>query len=58
MAGKVGDYLQAKLLDAVFGGGASQSVFTDNATLYIGLSTAASPATDAAHPAAAHRHRS
>jgi hypothetical protein len=47
MAGKVGDYLQAKLLDAVFGGGASQSVFTGNATLYIGVSTQALPATNA-----------
>jgi hypothetical protein len=47
MAGKVGDYLQLKVLDAVFGGGASQSVFTGNATLYIGVSTQALPATDA-----------
>lgn len=47
MSGKIGDYLQAKLLDTVFGGGASQTVFTGNATLYIGVSTTASPATDA-----------
>jgi len=47
VAGKVGDYLQAKLLDAVFGGGAAQSVFTGNATVYIGVSTQALPATDA-----------
>lgn len=47
MAGKVGDYLEAKFLDAAFGGGAAQSVFTGNATLYIGVSTAASPASDA-----------
>lgn len=46
MSGKVGDYLEAKLLDAVFGGGASQTQFTGNATLYIGVSTAASPASD------------
>jgi hypothetical protein len=47
VAGKIGDYLQAKLLDAVFGGGAAQSIFTGNATLYIGVSTAGLPATDA-----------
>ncbi len=47
MAGKVGDFLQLKLLDAVFGGGAAQSVFTGNATLFIGVSTQALPATDA-----------
>lgn len=48
MAGKIGDYLEPLLLQAVLGGGASQSQFTGNATLYIGVSTAASPATDAA----------
>ena len=47
MAGQIGGYLEQKLLDAVFGGGASQSVFTGNATLYIGVSTTASPDTDA-----------
>ncbi len=42
-------YLQPKLLDAVFGGGASQSAWTGDATLYIGVSTQAnsSSVTDA-----------
>lgn len=33
-------YLMPLLLEAVFGGGASQSAFTGNATLYLGVSTA------------------
>jgi hypothetical protein len=45
----VGEYLQPKLLDAIFGGGASQSAFTGNATVYVGVSTQAwsSSVTDA-----------
>lgn len=35
----VGQYLQPKLLDSVFGGGASQSAWTGVATVYIGVST-------------------
>jgi hypothetical protein len=34
-------YLQLKLLDAVFGGGAAQSAWTGNATVYAGVSTSA-----------------
>lgn len=37
----VGQYLQPKLLGAVFGGGASQTSWTGVATLYVGLSTQA-----------------
>ena len=47
MAGKIGEYLQPLLLQAVFGGGASQAQFTGNATVYIGVCTQASPTTDA-----------
>ena len=43
----IGQYLQPLLLQAIFGGGAAQSQFTGNATLYMGVSTAAFPTTDA-----------
>jgi hypothetical protein len=48
MAGIIGQYLEPLLLNAVFGGGAAQSAFTGNASVYIGVSTATSPANDAA----------
>lgn len=48
MAGIISQYLEPKLLDAVFGGGAAQTAWTGVATVYIGVSTATSPATDAA----------
>ena len=47
MAGIIGQYLEPLLLNAVFGGGASQTAFTGNATVYIGVCTQASPTTDA-----------
>lgn len=43
----IGQYLQPLLLQAIFGGGAAQAQFVGNATLYIGVSTAAFPTTDA-----------
>lgn len=47
MAGIIGQYLEPLLLNAVFGGGATQSAFTGNATVYIGVCTTTSPGTDA-----------
>jgi hypothetical protein len=48
MAGSaISEYLQPKLLAAVLGGGAAQSQWTGVATVYIGVSTAAYPDTDA-----------
>lgn len=43
----ISQYLQPLLLQAVFGGGAAQSQFTGNATLFIGVCTQAFPTTDA-----------
>jgi hypothetical protein len=48
----IGEYLEPLLLQAVFGGGAAQSQWTGGATWFIGVSTATSPATDAAIKAA------
>lgn len=43
----ISEYLQPKLLAAVFGGGAAQAQWTGVATVFIGVCTQAFPTTDA-----------